>query len=439
MPPSSKQPQEPTVEARTTNLRDVEPRAVRWLWPARFPLGRLSILQGDPDCGKSFLSLDISARVSAGLPWPDDIYNLGPAAMAGPADVILLSAEDDPADTIRPRLDAMGADCSRITMLDGVKICDTDGKEKDYEFNLQGYAAQLDDVIQEKTPKLVVIDPLSAYLGETDSHKNAEMRGLLRVLGRIAEERQCAILCIHHLNKTYGGKAIYRGQGSLAITAAARTVWHAGHDPNDEVEDQADRRKLLLSVKCNIDRRPPGMAYRITSEPAIEWLDCNIKTTADEIIQERKPGPPATERDAAADAILEVLQRGTVSAKDLESQVLAAGVKAVTFQRARKQLREAGRITSSRTAGTTHWVLANIVTGTPPEEHEELDELDDVSRHISSTNGQHLLVRQVNQVVDRGPSDEVGSQAQEGPSREQPLEDGRWDDYDDAMLDGRGG
>ena len=146
----------------------------------------------------------------------------------------MLSAEDDPGDTIRPRLDAAGADCSRISLLAGV-AWDDDQDAQVATFNLARDLRALDAAI-ESTPecRLVVIDPISAFCGSTDSHKNSDVRGLLAPLSELVQRRQVAVVGVNHLNKsTAGGPAIYRTMGSLAFVAAARAAWAVVKDKDD--------------------------------------------------------------------------------------------------------------------------------------------------------------------------------------------------------------
>jgi len=156
-----------------TCLADVTPRPVEWLWPARIALGKLTLIVGDPGLGKSFITLDLAGRVSRGTAWPDN-----PQARRDPGGVVLLSAEDDLADTIRPRLDAAGADVRRIAAITTVKRFDpATGKDKFEPFNLTAHLLALEQTIEQVgSCRLVIIDPISAYLGGTDSHKNADVR-----------------------------------------------------------------------------------------------------------------------------------------------------------------------------------------------------------------------------------------------------------------------
>ena len=222
--------------------------SLEWLWPGRIPLGKLTLLAGDPGLGKSFVTLDIASRVSRGDAWPDM-----PLLKQTPGDVILLNAEDDLADTIAPRLDKMSADDSRILALEGIEA---DGKRR--HFSLEADLPRLEEVLAENEDiRLVVIDPIAAYCGAVDSHKNSDVRGLLAPLAELAGRYRVAIVSVTHLSKSGGTKAVYRAMGSLAFAAAARAVWAITKDSDDP------ERRLFLPAKLNLARDPDGLAYRI--------------------------------------------------------------------------------------------------------------------------------------------------------------------------------
>ncbi|MGD0092903.1 MAG: AAA family ATPase [Planctomycetota bacterium] len=197
------------------NLADVTPQEVRWLWPNRIPLGKLTIISGDPGLGKSYVSLDITARLSTGRGFPDrpDHCQVG--------NIIILNAEDEAEDTIRPRLDIMKADVRCISVMEAVRI---GNKEK--HFDLATDLAALEEAIHQ-TPGvlLVIVDPISAYLGKTDSHKNAEVRSILSPFCKLIARMGVAVIGISHNNKTRETKAVYRTNGSIAFNATARAVW----------------------------------------------------------------------------------------------------------------------------------------------------------------------------------------------------------------------
>lgn len=176
---------------------DIQRQELRWLWPGRIPLGKLTLFAGDPGLGKSFVTLDIGARITRGRGWPDRA-----ATSCEPASAIILSAEDDPADTIRPRLEAADADLSKVHILQAVRRAKPNGETSLEHFSLETDLVALQDAVASLGDvRLIVIDPISAYLGGTDSHVNTRVRGLLSPLAEIASALGVATLAVTHLNK----------------------------------------------------------------------------------------------------------------------------------------------------------------------------------------------------------------------------------------------
>lgn len=306
----------------TRNLSDISSIPIRWLWPGVIPLGKLTLFVGDPGVGKSLLTLDVASRVTSGRTWPDG------TAACPLGEVLLLSAEDDPADTIRPRLDAAGAIPSLIHLVEGVK----DGRGKRL-FNLADDVAKLDAEVSAET-RLVVIDPITAYLGGgIDSHVTSEVRGLLAPLAELAARHGVAVLGVSHLNKG-NGNAMYRTTGSLAWVAAARSVWAVGRD-----QENPDR-LVMLPVKMNLARDEGGFAYGIVcfdEAPRVAWEAARVHGNADDLLQRDLPGAK-NERQEAKDWIQEELTDGELPAKDVFRDADAAGIARATLRRAEKEL-----------------------------------------------------------------------------------------------------
>jgi putative DNA primase/helicase len=242
----------------SVRVADVPKVDVAWLWPGRIALGKVTLLAGDPGLGKSFVTLDIAARVSRGAQWPGQCTPLAPREAIllaereehTPASVVLLSAEDDVADTIRPRLEAHAADCERIHVVRSVAARDADSSYR-RSFDLSRDLSHLESLF-DRLPdcRLLVIDPVSAYLGRNIENTNSEVRGLLGPLAALAAERNLAVLAVTHLRKEEGA-AMYRTMGSMAFIAAARAAWIVCKDKDDP------RRRLLLPVK-----KQPGQGHR---------------------------------------------------------------------------------------------------------------------------------------------------------------------------------
>jgi len=260
--------------ARSVQIRDIE-----HLWPGVLYLGKPTLLVGDPGLGKSLLTADIAARCSSGRPWPLGTVN------ATPGDVLLCSAEDDPSDTIVPRLIAAGADLDRIDFLEAVREYDEASGEKLVALSLDRHVGMLEQIAKAKQGRLrlVVIDPVAAFLGATDSHKNAEIRSLLGALARIASQYRFSVLVVSHLTKGSQTSAVYRISGSLAFVAAARAAYAVVRDPEDPL------RRLVLPVKNNLASDLGGFSYAIgvadNDAPYVQWGDEAVTSqTAESIL-----------------------------------------------------------------------------------------------------------------------------------------------------------
>ena len=200
----------------------------------------MTLFAGDPGLGKSLVTLDIAARVTCGHEWPDHEEN------GQPGSVVILSAEDDAADTIRPRLEAAKADLSKVHILQAVRRARASGETSLEHFSLETDLVALQDAaVSLGDVWLIVIDPISAYLGNTDSHVNAKVRGLLAPLAQLASSLQTAVVAVDHLNKS-NLPALYRPGGSIAFVAAARAVWLFAKNPDDAAQ------RLMLPGKLNL-------------------------------------------------------------------------------------------------------------------------------------------------------------------------------------------
>jgi len=333
-----------------TCLADVEPREIKWLWPGRIALGKLTLLVGDPGLGKSFISLDVAARVSRGIVWPDD------AKACPPGGVVLLTAEDDLSDTVRPRLDAAGADASRIIALQAVKDASCE-RPFDLACDLVALKIAIESV---ENCRLVVIDPLAAYLGDVDSHRNAEVRGMLAGVAAVAARYNVAILAVTHLNKSNAVPAIYRTTGSIAFTAAARTAWCTCRDKNDPT----GRRRLLLPLKNNVAGDETGLAYRLLQQNGgvvVSWELQPVSIPLDEALaQPQQRGPEPVERNEAAKWLGDLLADGPVAVDELRTLARDAGIAWTTVRRAKAALGVAAERDGFGPGGGWRWRLPTI-------------------------------------------------------------------------------
>lgn len=340
-----------SMEPIIRELADVRAETVRWVWPEVLAAGKLTLLAGDPGLGKSFVTLDIAARVTNGGPWPPDDPSDGSGERVPPRGVVLLSAEDDPADTIRPRLDAAGADVSRVCLLDGLRLADGAYDE----FDLQRHIALLEGVLETKRDiGLVVIDPVSAYTGSADTHNNASVRALLKPLSTLAQDYKCAVLTVTHLRKGGSGSALYRTMGSLAFTAAARAVW--------AVMKEKDRpgSRLFLPVKSNIAADGVGYRYAI-EEGRVAWDPEPVPFDADEgMFGTRAPGAATAEQ---VEWLRSRLATGPVASGDVERSCKKSGY---SWESVRKHAKVILGVRSVKRGGQWFWTLPP--EGEAPEE-----------------------------------------------------------------------
>lgn len=307
------------------------------------------------------MTTDLAARITTGKPWPDGQPGTEPSG------VVLLSAEDDPADTIRPRLDAAGADASRVIALTGVKYWD----EQDLEWaerlvSLPGDTAEVGRALEAVDAALLVIDPLMAYLGEkVNEYQDKDIRRALAPLSRAAEATGAAIVLVRHFTKGGGANPVYRGGGSIGIIGAARIGYAVARDPQDET------RVIVAATKANIAVLPTSLAYRLVDSPEhgcarVEW-DGTVDYTAADLLREPGSGDKP-ERDQTVQWLAEYLNAhgGEAPAADVITAAEAVGIPKRTVQRARVR---AG-IDSSRNGfgGPMIWSLPENLRQAAPDD-----------------------------------------------------------------------
>lgn len=320
------------AEPILTRLAEVQPEAVEWLWAGRIPLGHITLLAGRPGIGKSFATCDMAARVSTGRSWPD-----GPPCPRG--DVLFIASEDDPATTIRPRLDAHDADPNRITLLEGVRASTGKPDAAEVLFELSDSGILEKAILQLEQPRLVVIDPIGSYLGgQTDAYRDNEVRAVLAPIAEIAKRLGVAVVVVAHNRKSGAASADDTVMGSRAFTGIARSVLHVMPDP-----DNADRR-LLLPGKCNLARPPSGLAYEITGDPPrLCWSDDLVGWTADSAMAALGTGEDRTALVEAVDWLRDFLEPGPRPANEVLEEAGKAGHSKATLQRAKGLLGVAPR------------------------------------------------------------------------------------------------
>lgn len=296
---------------RVRRMADVAPELVSWLWWPYIPKGKLTLLEGDPGVGKSWVALAIATAVSLGKGLPGE-------EAGEPANVLLASAEDGLGDTIRPRLDAMGADVARIHAVDGPLTLDDMG------------FPSLESAIAAVRPALVVLDPLVAYLGDAlDIHRANETRHVMAALARLAETHGLALVAVRHLTKGGASKPIYRGLGSIDFTAACRSVLLAGHAAENPQEGG------IVQIKSNLAPAGAAIGYELR-DGGFYWTGESALTAGD--ILAADDGSGSSQLEEATAFLQEELADGPVLAAQVLRNADGAGLKARTVNRAKPKL-----------------------------------------------------------------------------------------------------
>jgi hypothetical protein len=294
-------------------MADVQAETVRWLWHPYIALGKLTILEGDPGLGKSWLTCALAAGVSRGfLPGVENFE---------PGRVLMLSAEDGLGDTLRPRLDAVEADVSRVFALAGAVTFDAAG------------LSDLEEEINRYKPKLVTIDPLFAFTGgKVDIHRANECRAISAPLAAIAERQGCAVVAVRHLGKSRGGgHALNAGIGSIDFAAAARSVLLVGQDPDEP------GKRALVQTKNNL--APHGEAIGYTLEGGKFYWTGVSDLTAGRILAPASEDEERSSITEAVDFLRTALSDGGRDAKAVEGDAKQAGISPATLRRAKTRLK----------------------------------------------------------------------------------------------------
>lgn len=300
------------TELKLLRMSEVETEEVKWLWYPYIPSGKITIIQGDPGEGKTTFVLELVALLTRGTPLPEE------NSASPPMSVLYQTAEDGLADTIKPRLVAAGADCERVLVID----------ESQKELTLLD--ERVEQAIRKTGAKLVVLDPLQAYLGETvDMHRANEIRPIFKRLSAVAEETGCAVILIGHMNKAQGAKSSYRGLGSIDFRAAARSVLVVGRLRDDPTV------RIAAHDKSSLAPEGRSIAFRLNPETGFQWLGfCD--TTTDELLSGK--GSVLSKTAQAEELLRESLSSGPVSSMDLEQRASELGISERTLRIAKQNL-----------------------------------------------------------------------------------------------------
>ena len=310
-----KEPSKPET-VKIIRMSDVELTPVEWLWKPYLPFGKLSVLQGNPGEGKTYFAMHLAAACTNGKLLPN-------MERMEPFNVIYQTAEDGLGDTVKPRLIEAGADLDRVLVID----------DSDVQLTLSD--ERIEKAIIENNARLVIIDPIQAYLGaDVDMNRANEVRPIFMRLGQVAQRTGCAILLIGHLNKAAGMQSLQRGLGSIDIAAAVRSVMFIGklkHDPT---------MRILTHEKSSL--APPGvsLAFSLGDEGGFRWVG-EYDITADEMLSGIEP-QRETKTQQAKDLICTLLAGGKqVLSEDIDKAALERGIPGRTVRDAKRELGDA--------------------------------------------------------------------------------------------------
>lgn len=319
------------VELKLIHMEDVVSKEVEWLWYPYIPYGKITIIEGDPGEGKTTLVLKLAAALSRGLPLPcddDKEYE--------PIHIIYQTAEDGIEDTIKPRLEKAGADCSMIRVID----------ETDKELSMTD--DRLEQAIIETGARLIILDPIQAYIGATvDMHRANEIRPVLKHLGIIAEKHNCAIILIGHMNKASGSKSTYRGLGSIDIQATARSVLLVAR-----LRDKPNIR-IMAHDKSSLAPAGDAIGFEMTEDSGMVCIG-PYDITIDELLSGNE-GRGKKKLDMAENFIKEYFgQNKIIPSNEIMMEAAKRSIKRNTLLSAKKKL----GITSDKEKaedGTIYW------------------------------------------------------------------------------------
>ena len=322
--------EEKKTELKIIKMSEIESQEIEWLWFPFIPYGKLTIIQGDPGDGKTTLVLNLAAKLSKGEALDKDMD------IKEPIIVIYQTAEDGLADTVKPRLELAGADCEQIIVID----------ESDKSLSMAD--ERLEEAIQTTGAKLLILDPIQAYLGGgMDMNRANEARDMTKKLGALAEKYKCAIVLIGHMNKASGNKAAYRGMGSIDFFAVARSVLLVGR-----IEGEPNVR-AVVQIKNNLAAFGHPKAFAL-SEAGFRWLG-DYDITADEILG--GIAPKANKLEQAKQLLRKLAETSdAVQSNEIFDMAEEQGISKRTLESAKKEL----GIRAKKINNSWYWELDRI-------------------------------------------------------------------------------
>ena len=299
------------------NATEIVPQEIKWLWYPFIPFGKVTLLQGDPGDGKSTFMLHLSALLSSGKALP--LCEESPPS--DPINIIYLTTEDDMADTVVPRFLQAGGDRSHLTFID------------ESEQHITFSDERIRQAIDATGAKLLILDPLSAYIGKCSLNSANEVRPEFNYLIQTARETGCAIVVIAHLNKNTDVKSLYRAAGSIDVMGAVRSSLLIAHDPED------DNRRILVQQKANLAPIGGGLAFSITDGGIV--IGEAVQYSADELLRRfgyAQRGRPPAKQQKAMELLTEFLADMERSQEDCMAHLAEFGIAESTAKKAKREL-----------------------------------------------------------------------------------------------------
>lgn len=271
---------------------DIQAEEVKWLWYPYIPYGKITILQGDPGCGKTMAVLSLAALLSKGESLPFE------EATREPINILYQTSEDGIADTIKPRLESAGANCTRIKIINEEKRALTFDDPR------------LEQSVLQENARLLILDPLSAYIGPTVSMNQAnEVRCAFRSLYAMAQRTKCAVLIVAHMNKMSGINALYRTSGSIDIAGAVRSILTVTR------YQRSPTQRVLVPVKSNLAVAGPALLFELSDH--VEWL-WQLDEDAESLLNGCDSLPEApTKQQQVEEELPRLLENGPVSNQEI--------------------------------------------------------------------------------------------------------------------------
>ena len=300
-----------------TLYSDVQTKTIKWIWFPYIASGKITLLQGDPGDGKSTMMLHVIAELTTGGAMPDG------TALGKPQRVIYQCSEDGAGDTIKPRLVKMGANCKNVAFIN-----------EEIHGGLTLDDGRIREAIIEYEPKLLVIDPVQAYIGcDSDLQIAGRARRLMRRLGMWAEAFDCAIVLIGHMNKREGTKGLYRGLGSIDLVAAARSVLQVERDSADPDV------RVVSQIKNSLEAPGGDIRFEIRPHTGFHWLECSEKRVPDTSVNvSALPTPFGTKQEEAAFLITQMLKEKDVASREIFLILSKRNISQKTARAAKEEL-----------------------------------------------------------------------------------------------------